>query len=159
MKINKFGFWVFSFLISLLSCFLFQVSSEHMYADKDYMTSLNVPSDADTPMVAIFGDFICTLLASIAHITFLLVFLINILQKAQQIHIFRFDLMINFKENSASKSAVQILTYCVTFYWVYDFIEITKIKFFASLLLFTIIAILVTWTYLLWAINLTRKTI
>jgi len=53
MKLNRPTFWIFSISIALLSCYLFELSSTQLYSDGDYMQSLQLPSDADTPTIPI----------------------------------------------------------------------------------------------------------
>jgi len=69
MKINKTIFWIFSIVIAFLSCYLFQLPSVQLYSDGNYMQSLNLPSDADTPAVAITGTVLLSIGAVIGHLT------------------------------------------------------------------------------------------
>jgi hypothetical protein len=67
------------------------------------------------------------------------------------------DFRIEYKRNGLTKTLIQVFGFLLTAYWILDFIETTTIKFFGSLLLFSLVAIIVTWTYVTWLINLTKK--
>lgn len=157
MKINKTIFWTFSIVISLLSCYLFQLSSVQLYSDGNYMQSLNLPSDADTPTVAIAGTILLSIGAVIGHIILLGVFLAISFSRHKEIEISSSDFVVNVRKNRLTKTIFQIIGFLLTAYWLWDFIDITRIKFFPNLFLFTLIAIAVTWTYVLWLINLTKS--
>jgi hypothetical protein len=77
MKINKTIFWTFSILVSLLSCYLFNMSSIQLYSDGEYMQSLKLPADADTPAVAIAGTVLLSIVAVVGHIILLGLFFNN----------------------------------------------------------------------------------
>jgi hypothetical protein len=157
MKINKTIFWTFSIVIALLSCYLFQLSSVQLYSDGNYMQSLNLPSDADTPAVAIAGTVILSIGAVIGHVILLGIFLIIAFLRHKEIEISLSDFVINPIRNRLTKTIFQTVGFLLTAYWLWDFIDVTKIKFFPTLLIFTLLAIAVTWTYMLWLINLTKK--
>jgi len=157
MKINKTIFWIFSIVIALLSCYLFQLSSVQLYSDGDYMQSLNLPSDADTPTVAIAGTVILSIGAVIGHIILLGVFFLIAFFRHKEIEISLSDFIINPKRNRLTKTIFQAIGFLLTAYWLWDFINITQIKFFPNLFLFTLAAIAITWTYVIWLINLTKK--
>lgn len=157
MKINKTIFWIFSIVIALLSCYLFQLSSVQLYSDGNYTQSLNLPSDADTPAVAITGTVLLSIGAVIGHITLLGVFLLIAFLRHKTIEISLSDFVINHKRNSVTKTIFQAIGFILTAYWLWDFINITQIKFFPNLFLFTLAAIAVTWIYVIWLINLTKK--
>ena len=159
MKINKTIFWTFSILISLLSCYLFQLSSVQLYSDGNYMQSLNLPSDADTPAVAISGTVLLSIGAVIGHIILLGTFLIIAFLRHKEIEISSSDFVINPIRNPLTKTIFQTLGFLLTAYWLWDFIDITRIKFFPTLFLFTLLAITVTWIYMLWLINLTKRLV
>lgn len=144
-------------MISLLSCYLFQLSSVQLYSDGNYMQSLNLSSDADTPMVAIVGTVSLCIGAVIGHTVLLGVFLIIAFLRHKEIVISSSDFIVNVRKNQLTKTIFQIIGFLLTTYWLWDFIDITRIKFFPNLFLFTLVAIAVTWTYMLWLINLTKK--
>lgn len=157
MKINKTIFWIFSIVIALLSCYLFQLSSLQLYSDGNYMQSLNLPSDADTPAVAIAGTILLSIGAVIGHIILLGMFLIISFLRHKEIEISVSDFIINHRRNRLTKTIFQVIGFLLTAYWLWDFIKITKIKFFLNLFQFTLVAIAVTWTYVIWLINLTKE--
>ncbi len=157
MKINKTIFWIFSIVIALLSCYLFQLSSLQLYSDGNYMQSLNLPSDADTPAVAIAGTILLSIGAVIGHIILLGMFLIISFLRHKEIEISVSDFIINPRRNRLTKTIFQVIGFLLTAYWLWDFIKITKIKFFLNLFQFTLVAIAVTWTYVIWLINLTKE--
>ena len=157
MKINKTIFWTFSIVISLLSCYLFQLSSVQLYGDGNYMQSLNLPSDADTPAVAIAGTVLLSIGAAIGHIILLGIFLIIAFLRHEEIEISSSDFVVNIRKSRLTKTIFQIIGFLLSAYWLWDFFDITKIKFFPNLFLFTLVAITVTWIYVLWLINLTKS--
>jgi hypothetical protein len=157
MKINKTIFWTFSIVIALLSCYLFQLSSVQLYSDGNYMQSLNLPSDADTPAVAIAGTVLLSIGAVIGHIILLGAFLIIAFFRHEEIEISSSDFVINIRKSRVMKTFFQTFGFLLTAYWLWNFIDITRIKFFPNLFLFTLVAIAVTWTYVVWLINLTKK--
>ena len=157
MKINKIIFWGISIVLALLSCYLFQLSSVQLYSDDNYMQSLNLPSDADTPAVAIAGTILLSIGAGIGHIILLGAFLIIAFLRHEEIEISSSDFVVNVRKNQLIKTVFQMIGFLLAAFWLWDFINITKIKFFPSLLLFTLTAIAVTWMYLIWLINLTKK--
>ena len=157
MKMNKTIFWTFSILISLLSCYLFNASSIQLYSDGEYMQSLKLSPDADTPTVAIAGTVLLSIVAVIGHIILLGIFLIIAFLRNKEIEISLSDFKIDYKRNGLTKTLIQVLGFLLTAYWILDFIETTTIKFFGSLLLFSLVAIIVTWTYITWLINLTKR--
>ena len=157
MRVNKAFFWTFSLAISLLSCYLFHKSSIQLYSDGDYMRSLQLSPDADTPSLAIAGTLILTFAATVGHLLLLVTFIIIAFLKRKEITINKTDLFLIFKKMRLVNTILQLLTYLLTAYWLWNFVETTQVKFFGSLLWFTIVAILVTWTYMLWIINLVRR--
>lgn len=157
MKINKTIFWIYSIVIALLSCYLFHLSSVQLYGDGNYMQSLKLPSDADTPAVAIAETVLLSIGAAIGHIILLAVFLIIAFLRQKEIEISSSDFVVNVRKNRLTKTIFQIIGFLLTAYWLWDFIEIGRIKFFPNLFIFTLVAIAVTWTYVLWLINLTKS--
>jgi hypothetical protein len=158
MKINRILFWTFSLCIALLNCYLFQLSSVEQYTDPDYMQSLQLPSDSDTPTVAIAGVVLLSYVSAVANIILLTAILPLACIKERQIKVVPGDFVPDFQKGRPFKTSVQLLAYLITAFWLWSFIKTTGIKFFGTMLLFTILAILVTWTYALWAVNLTTKT-
>lgn len=158
MKINKTLFWTFSLGISILSCYLFQLSSVQLYSDGDYMQSLRLSPDADTPAVVLAGTVLLTYAAAIGYIILLIALLIIVFLKEKEITISQADFILDFKNGRPRNIVVKLFAYVLTIYWLWNFIQTTKVKFVGSLLFFTIVATLVTWTYTLWTMNLARGT-
>jgi len=121
------------------------------------MQSLQLSPDADTPAIALAGTILLTYTAAIGHIIFLLAVLTIAHLMKREIEIRPADFLLNFKNERLINIVIKLIAYALTVYWLWDFIETTKVKFFGSVLFFTIVAILETWTYTLWTMNLARR--
>lgn len=148
MKLNKYLFWIFSLAISLTSCWLFERSANELYSDVDYMTSLNLPPNADTPMIPIAGGFIASFFIAIAHgivHAILLIFLI-FNKKRKRIHLnFKVGTRINRFSN-----IVLIVSYIICGWWLLDYLSVATIKFYFYNTVFLVFAIATTMIYGWW---------
>lgn len=154
MKLNKYIFWIFSLTISLISCWNFEKSSTELHTDSDYMQSLNLPPESDTPMIPIAGGFIAAFFTAIAHGFVHLIFLITITRKT--------DLQIKLsfligKQVSRLQNIVLGLGYLICILWIIDYLIILRIKFYQFNTLFLFTAILTTLIYSWWIINLFKN--
>lgn len=151
MKLNKYIFWIFSLTISLISCWIFEKASTELHTDFEYMQSLNLPPEADTPMIPIAGGFIAAFITAIAHGFVHLIFLITITRKT--------DLQIKLsfligKQVNRLQNIVLGLGYLICILWIIDYLTILKIKFYLFNTVFLFITILTTLIYAWWIINI-----
>lgn len=154
MKLNKYIFWIFSLTISLISCWIFKKASTELHTDFDYMQSLNLPPEADTPMIPIAGGFIAAFFTAIVHGFVHLIFLITIIRKAD-LEI-RLTFMIG-KRVDRLQNIILVIGYLICILWIYDYLTILRIKFYQFNTLFLFIAILTTLIYSWWIINLFKN--
>ncbi len=151
MKLNKYIFWITSLTISLISCWLFEKSSTELYTNFDYMQSLELPPDADTPMIPIAGGFIAAFFTAIAHGFVHLIFIVVLIRKT--------DLRIRLtftigKQVDKLQNIILVIVYSICILWIYDYSTILKIKFYQFNTLFLPSAILTTLIYGWWILNL-----
>lgn len=154
MKLNKYIFWIFSLTISLISCWSFEKASTELYIDFDYIQSLNLPPEADTPMIPIACGFIAAFYTAIVHGFIHLIFLITIILKTDlQI---RLTFMIG-KYVAILQNIILLIGYLICMLWIYDYLTILRIKFYQFNTLFLFIAILTTLIYSWWILNLFKN--
>jgi hypothetical protein len=151
MKLNKHIFWIFSLTISLISCWIFEKAPTELHSDFDYMQSLNLPPEADTPMIPIAGGFIAAFFTAIAHGIVHIIFLIIITRK-KDLQI-KLSFMIG-KQVDRLQNIILGIGYSICLIWIYDYLTVLKIKFYQFNTLFLFIAILTTLIYSWWIINL-----
>lgn len=154
MKLNKYIFWIFSLAISLISCWIFEIASTELHTDFEYMQSLNLPQEADTPMIPIAGGFIAAFFTAIVHGFIHLIFLIMIIRKTD-LEI-RPTFMIG-KRVDRLQNMILVIGYMICILWIYDYLTILRIKFYQFNTLFLFIAILTTLIYSWWIINLFKN--
>ncbi len=154
MKLNKYIFWLFSLTISFISCWIFEKASTELHTDFDYMQSLNLPPEADTPMIPIAGGFIAAFFTAIVHGFVHLIFLITIIRKTD-LEI-RLTFMIG-KRVDRLQNIILVIGYLICILWIYDYLTILRIKFYQFNTLFLFIAILTTLLYSWWIINLFKN--
>jgi len=118
------------------------------------MQSLNLPPEADTPMIPIAGGFIAAFFTAIVHGFVHLIFLIMIIRKAD-LEI-RLTFMIG-KQVDRLQNIILVIGYLICILWIYDYLTILRIKFYQFNTLFLFIAILTTLIYSWWIINLFKK--
>src|SRR6056297_3816137 len=123
MKLNKYIFWIFSLTISLISCWIFEKASTELHTDFDYMQSLNLPPEADTPMIPIAGGFIAAFFTAIVHGFVHLIFLIMIIRKAD-LEI-RLTFMIG-KQVVRLQNIILVIGYLICILWIYDYLTILR---------------------------------
>jgi len=73
-------------------------------------------------------------MVAVGHILVLIYFLLTAYAKQKDITISFKDFTINLKRSKPVKWIIQVLAYLISFYWLWDFIEVTKVKFFGNLL-------------------------
>lgn len=157
MRINKYIFWICSLIISLISCWVFERSSTEIYSNSDYMLSLNLPSDADTPVVAVASGFMAAFFTGIIHlITHLIILIILFVTKSIRTISIVFTIS---KTDSALHKIILIVTFLIIALLIKDYIYLIKIGFFIYSTIFLIIAILTTLIYAIWIMNLLIKKI
>ena len=154
MTLNKYIFWIFSLTISLFSYWMFKKALKGLYTDFDYMQSLNLPPEADTPMIPIAGGFIAAFFTAIAHRFVHLICLITIIRKAD-LEI-RLTFMIG-KRVDRLQNIILVIGYLICILWIYDYLTILRIKFYQFNTFFLFIAILTTLIYSWWIINLFKN--
>lgn len=154
MKLNKYIFWIFSLTISLISCWIFEKASTELHTDFDYMQSLNLSPEADTPMIPVAGGFIAAFFTAIVHGFVHLIFLITIIRKAD------LEIRLTFmlgKRVDRLQNIILVIGYLVCILWIYDYLTILRIKFYQFNTLFLFFAILTTLIYSWWIINLFKN--
>jgi len=155
MKINKYIFWSVSLIFSLISCWLFERSSTEIHSNADYMQSLNLPSNADTPMIAIAGGFIAAfftaIIHAIAHLIILVILILKRMKKYIQLN-FNIGLKISRFQNS-----ILIIGYIICGLWIYDYINLLRVGFFIYSTIFLLFAIITTLIYCCWILNIITK--
>ena len=131
---------------------MFSEASMELHTDEDYMSSLNLPSNADTPTVAIAGGFLAGFFAGLGHLVTHTIFLIwTILKKDFQ------EVRLNLFEIGGQRGkdiAIILFAGLISGIWIYDFLVTLKIKLFLFNLIFMGIAIAVTFIYAIWIKNL-----
>jgi len=154
MRLNKYIFWILSLTISLISCWIFEKASTELHTDFDYMQSLNLPPESDTPMIPIAGGFIAAFFTAIVHGFVHLIFLITIIRKTDLK--IRLTFMIG-KRVDRLQNIILVIGYLICILWIYDYLTILGIKFYQFNTLFLFIAILTTLIYSWWIINLFKN--
>ncbi|HEX7016916.1 MAG TPA: hypothetical protein VF191_15515 [Cyclobacteriaceae bacterium] len=154
MRINILIFWIFSLVLSGLGCYIYQLAAFELFSDGDFMQSLQLSPNADTPMVAMAGAFILSIEGAVVLLVVLIVFLIAALIKKTKIVVGTRDFVPSYRRGNPAGLVVPLLAYAFTAFWIWDLVGTLRVKFFGIAILFNLVVVLITWTYAVWLLRL-----
>jgi hypothetical protein len=125
-----------------------------LFSDFDFMKSLKLPSDADTPMIPIAGGIAASLVMAIVYLILHWV-LLKILRKNNDNSKIDFDIRIR-RKHELWRNISLIFFYLSSIYWIKNYIEVIEIKFYIWNTFFVIAALLTTFIFATWSVNLFR---
>jgi UDP-N-acetylmuramyl pentapeptide phosphotransferase/UDP-N-acetylglucosamine-1-phosphate transferase len=148
---NKYQFFIFSLVVSLLSCLLFSMSIEELFSDADYVKSMNLPSNADSLMIPLAGGVAISLLVALIFVVLHLLFIQKIRKQKDQPTI-DLDLRIGRKYGLWRNISI-LFFYLIALFWIKTYYGDAEHKFYLVNTLFYVSALLMTLIIAVWMVN------
>lgn len=105
-------------------------------------------------MIAMADAYVLSIRMGTVLLVTLIIFLSIAWFKKVQIIIRPQDFFPAYQRGNLPGFIVPLLAYVFTFYWMWNLLETLRIKFFGLMLVFTLVIVLITWTYAVWLLRL-----